>query len=647
MTPLQADLGMPSSTRAPTSRSLTLVAYLLLLLAFVELFRTLWISDDAAISLRTVLNFVNGYGARFNVDERVQAYTHPLWFLLISAGYAIVGQLYYVTWALCFVCTGVALWLLMFRATSELLRGITLALLALMSKAFFDYSHSGLENPLSHLIVVLTILAARNAILSSNPRALYLASLLAGSIYLSRPDLPLLVGPLMLYLLALRSFSFATKAKSLALAGLPIMLWSGISLVYYGVIFPNTAYAKLNIAIPLGERAVRGLYYLVDSFNRDPVTLLVILAGFYAGLRARGHHAAIAIGGLAYVVYVVSIGGDFMSGRLMTPVLVAALMILATSPLVLVSVRACAVSLAIAALLSVWAHQRGGVITPQSKLTIYHGITDQRRMLKWYSLRDGIPGVFEVPPWTIVERSVGNLCGGLGIVGIKTGPGMHLIDECALSDPLLARIPPRTEPNWHPGHFARILPTNYFASVRNNDNRLIDPDTRALYDSIRSVTRDPLFGNDRWRHIVAINATRQWLPLAVNDRHRKGELKRQSDLPARKASTIQSQGECPRWDHPSHLSFEDRAEITLDTPTAISSIDLLIDGADEYSFEYWSGSDWVAMGKLAPSQRHNLAMCDLTEKTLKLNAATPTVNKIRVIGLVDHMYAIGRIRINP
>ena len=29
------------------------------------------LSDDAAITLRTVLNFINGYGPTFNIDERV------------------------------------------------------------------------------------------------------------------------------------------------------------------------------------------------------------------------------------------------------------------------------------------------------------------------------------------------------------------------------------------------------------------------------------------------------------------------------------------------------------------------------------------------------------------------------------------------
>jgi hypothetical protein len=44
----------------------------------VILFRTAWISDDAAITLRTVLNVTHGFGLTFNIAERVQTYTHPL-----------------------------------------------------------------------------------------------------------------------------------------------------------------------------------------------------------------------------------------------------------------------------------------------------------------------------------------------------------------------------------------------------------------------------------------------------------------------------------------------------------------------------------------------------------------------------------------
>ena len=43
-----------------------------------------WVSDDAFITFRVIDNFVNGYGLRWNVDERVEVYTHPLWMLLLA-----------------------------------------------------------------------------------------------------------------------------------------------------------------------------------------------------------------------------------------------------------------------------------------------------------------------------------------------------------------------------------------------------------------------------------------------------------------------------------------------------------------------------------------------------------------------------------
>ena len=71
------------------------VALLLCLIFLGVLLRTAWLSDDALITLRTVLNFTHGYGLTFNVAERVQAYTHPLWILMLTGAYLVAGNVYY------------------------------------------------------------------------------------------------------------------------------------------------------------------------------------------------------------------------------------------------------------------------------------------------------------------------------------------------------------------------------------------------------------------------------------------------------------------------------------------------------------------------------------------------------------------------
>ena len=75
----------------------------------VVLVRTAWVSDDAYITFRTVDNFLAGYGLRWNVGERVQTYTHPLWMFLVSGATAVLREPYYASLALAFVCTMSAL----------------------------------------------------------------------------------------------------------------------------------------------------------------------------------------------------------------------------------------------------------------------------------------------------------------------------------------------------------------------------------------------------------------------------------------------------------------------------------------------------------------------------------------------------------
>src|SRR5262245_21524173 len=49
----------------------------------VAVFLKAWVSEDAFITFRYVANVLAGHGPVFNVGERVQGYTHPLWFILL------------------------------------------------------------------------------------------------------------------------------------------------------------------------------------------------------------------------------------------------------------------------------------------------------------------------------------------------------------------------------------------------------------------------------------------------------------------------------------------------------------------------------------------------------------------------------------
>ena len=125
---------------------------LLLLVFLAVLVRTAWISDDGLISLRTVLNVTHGNGLTFNVGERVQTFTHPLWLALLTAGYLVIGNVYYAAFALSIAASMWVFWLAVSRAASTWQAWVAAAAL-LSSRAFVDYSTSGLENPLANLLL--------------------------------------------------------------------------------------------------------------------------------------------------------------------------------------------------------------------------------------------------------------------------------------------------------------------------------------------------------------------------------------------------------------------------------------------------------------------------------------------------------------
>jgi len=105
--------------------------------------------------------------------------------------------------------------------------------------------------------------------------------------------------------------------------------WTLFSLIYYGFPFPNTAYAKLATGIDSGELRAQGLLYLLDSLDRDPITLttiaiVIIMSAFERTVSAR----MLAIGIMLYLWYIVSIGGDFMTGRFLSVPLFASVLLM-------------------------------------------------------------------------------------------------------------------------------------------------------------------------------------------------------------------------------------------------------------------------------------------------------------------------------
>ncbi len=490
----------------------------LALFAYV-VFATAWISDDTFITLRTVDNFTSGHGLTWNTVERVQVYTHPLWMFLLSLVHVVTREPYFSTIILGLFVSTVAVACVTFKLARSAIGSLLAIGILTTSMAFVDYSTSGLENPLSHLLLAVFLMAyfrisdAKAADVQNN-RLVFLVSLLAGLCVLNRMDCLLLVAPALLWLV----ICSPKPARILAIAAgfAPFIVWEVFSVIYYGFPFPNTAYAKLNTGIFRSLLFEQGFYYFRNSLVNDPVTLPVIFIGVAVPFVTRKRQLQpLALGLLLYLAYIMSVGGDFMSGRLFTvPFLIAVVLM---SRLHLQSRRrwvplaVVIVGLGLFAPNSRW---RSGPEdgTNRDGLLDAHKIANER---DYYFQRTGFhrtggfPGMADDPEAITgrAARARGKhlvMGGNIGVFGYYAGPEVHILDGFALSDPLLARLPIRST-SWRVGHYVRRLPTGYFKSLESGRNIIEDSRLRHFATAIQTVTRGPLFSRERWAAIWRLN----------------------------------------------------------------------------------------------------------------------------------------------
>jgi len=299
--------------------------------------------------------------------------------------------------------------------------------------------------------------------------------------------------------------------------------------VWFGALVPNTAIAKLNVWIPRGDLVAQGLAYLEDALERDPVSLLLTVGGVGAALRfGAAPVRALGLGGVAYLAYVVWIGGDFMSLRFVgaPAVLGAALLVRIAPPLGRRALAVVGVGALAAGLLSPasrWFDDgHYGDTWPLAERLRAKGISDERafyaprsRALEVMTHWDVISAKgYPVPPHTrAVEgasvRAAGYLLANseqIGYFGYFAGPDVYVVDRLSLSDAFSARIPFRpTNGRWRIGHFQRKLPDGYGPIARTGEGSLGDPDVDAACQAVNRVTRGPLWTSERWRAIWDLN----------------------------------------------------------------------------------------------------------------------------------------------
>jgi arabinofuranosyltransferase len=488
----------PSSPRVSTF-------WIALLCALVgwALVRTAAVTEDAFITFRVIDNALNGHGLVWNIGERVQPYTHPLWALLLLVFSALSGDIFQTALVLSLALTVVCA-----AFIARFAQGVWTALWAvlalLFSEAFVEYSGAALENALAHALIAGLVVAWR-LYPPQLARRTWMAALCGGLLVITRHDFALLVAPAMFVLFA-RSSGRARWAV-LAAGATPLLLWSVFSLVYYGSVWPNSAYAKLNNGLSLAESFAASELYFADLIKYDALTaLLIVVAATRGLLQGAWQMRSLALGLVLYLVYLGTAGGDYMGGRLFSTPLVMAVAMLAlnvrlrwwwNAPLWIVVTVALGL-------------HRGWMVRD------VHPHAEVRKMSQhawmypftgWQSTQRVAD--FRNMPWAeqglkakTEKHAVVAKC-AVGLYGFAAGPGVYIVDPLAITDGFLSRLPSKRPA--YPGHYERAFPAGYLQTVTTGKNQLNDPALKTLYAQTQLLARAPLFDAARWQAIWALN----------------------------------------------------------------------------------------------------------------------------------------------
>ena len=481
---------------------------------------TAWIGDDAQITFRQIWNFISGDGITFNFGERVQAFTHPLWFWLLSFFVFITQELFLTTIIISTILSLLSILILMKIEIDKCKSNRTLlspVIFLVFSWAFCDFTTSGLENPLSYLLTVLLIYLIS---LDKWKQELQKIFVILSLLVLNRLDYVVLFFPLVMYLVwncqNVKQLIRAIWPGTLILVG-----WFLFATIYFGFPLPNTFYAKLNAGYPIDELLFRGWNYLI-SMSDDLASVLIILIGIVFTLISRNKLLiCLTIGQFLYCLYLLRAGGDFMLGRHFALFVLISMgqIILSLSQIKKLSllgknVLIISIFVVLFVIGSIEGYPFRSHIETESRRPLVattdpaSHIVDERSHYYFIfgldsEVRDSWPKVnkhVDQPP-----TDYRTTCGILGGSSLAE-PNILLIDVCGLSDPLISRLPAIQVSSWRIGHHLRKMPENYGEFKLGKISALNDEHLSELAIDLRKVSSDDIFGIERFKAIWRINS---------------------------------------------------------------------------------------------------------------------------------------------
>lgn len=494
-----------------------------------------WNGDDAFIVFRVVDNVLAGHGPVFNIGERVEAVTSPLWLAILVVARSglpvpaewlavIIGLLLAVV-GLVFAMAGADL--LSQRDDGRLVPAGALLWLGLPPA--WDYATSGLDSGLGTAWLGLCCWSVARLAIERSPAGTPVAvAVVIGLGPVIRPDFGVFSVVFGLAVAVLCAGRGMRTLAGLLAAAIAVPLTVEVARAgYYATLVPTTLLAKEATT----SNWPQGWWYLVDFVAPYALGLPLAAVGWLAVTRAfhdgdrRRRIARLApiVGGVVYGVAVVRGGGDFMHARMLLPSVFALL-----APVALVRMRSATDSAAIA-MLTCWAVLSAVALrAPAASERPAVGISDQRafyvekaaeanpvtlddfreyarvtRGLRAARLAAGGRRTLIVdeqlhPLAADAQSTVVYEAGAVGLASAAAGPQVYVLDRLGLGDPYTARQ--RLEQRRRPGH-DKPLPLSW---------------VWGRYGAVGSVPPDQAAAAGAVRHALACAPLRE-LDRAISD----------------------------------------------------------------------------------------------------------------------------------
>ena len=494
-------------------------------------FLSAWNCDDAYHGFVTVRNILNGNGFVYNVGERVNVCTCPLFVLMLTGFTFIFREVTIASYILCTAFSTAAFYMITSNFCKDKWQVLLTFLATTSSYCFMSFTTSGLENSLLFLELAFFVLVYSKDGEYDFKRLILLAFIDSLALF-TRMDIGF-----MLFIPTAYVFLFKKKCSFIKMFGagviglMPFFIWELFSAFYFGSWFPNPFYVKVGTSIPVGEYIIHGIQYLLISFGYDLVLIVFIFIAIVRLLMdKRLSFKMFAIGMIVKLCWVIYMGGDFMVGRHFTDLFfVAIAWILVVINEEEKSTRAnddkirankweLGLSIVLILCISISINTRTTVMNsflfPQNQYQCgeekdwyYPTLGMLPRLMTYISEgRDLTDDTWAEVEADVVKRIKEAVARGdramlstwaPGVLVYKYNEKMYLVDDLALGDAFLSKFPSIYANPWRVGHTRREVPVGYGESIFNNTNLIEDPDLRQYYDMFLEVTRGELFSGKR------------------------------------------------------------------------------------------------------------------------------------------------------